>query len=565
MTPFPSGCWTCKLRHRKCDLRTPVCGECKDRCIPCHGYGPKPVWMDGSAAEKQKLIRIKKAVKRNAQDLRRAKKSNRQAVREATPTARQSPPQTSLAQDATSLSSPSQPGHVADHGSLGLRHSNSPERLHLGLERTQSSVQDETSPQASLSSEHSTPSCVLRPELASLIMYYLDHVFCWQFPYFSPRSRLGNRGWLLLFLSNGGSLSHAALALSALHRNALQVSRQQGYLHNQEAFEYYSRALRELCEFSRRTETETLLSDKPKLAEFVAASMTLISFQVFNGAEYDWLPHLDAVMTVLSMNSPEALLRNSSSSDNTLTSPVSMNCENSGEESQPDFDFLVTQALWYDILACASTGRVPRIPYQQWLEGSDLDMADLMGCYNWVMIAIGDLAHLQAWKKDMKEQGTLSVPELVMKSRNIETRLQNGIVELELADKGDTEIPQATWVSHIFALASLVLSSTIVSGPWASLPEVKETVAKAVDVLRGWPRAIPLQGLVWPLYIIGCMADAEQQGFFESLLTNLIKECGGFGNSGTVLKIMKSCWALQHRNRNGAELVLQTGGRVLLI
>jgi hypothetical protein len=65
-------------------------------------------------------------------------------------------------------------------------------------------------------------------------------------------------------------------------------------------------------------------------------------------------------------------------------------------------------------------------------------MADLMGCYNWVMIAIGDLAHLQAWKKDMKEQGMLSVPELVMKSRNIETRLQNGIVELELADKVST-------------------------------------------------------------------------------------------------------------------------------
>jgi hypothetical protein len=134
-----------------------------------------------------------------------------------------------------------------------------------------------------------------------------------------------------------------------------------------------------------------------------------------------------------------------------------------------------------------------------------------------------------------------------------------------MPQQGNTEIHQATWVSHIFALASLVLSSTIVSGPWASLPEVKEMVAKAVNLLRGWPQAIPLQGLVWPLYIVGCMADAEQQGFFESLLTNLIKECRGFGNSGTVLKIMKSCWALQHRDRDGAELAFQTGGRVLLI
>ncbi|KAG8355658.1 hypothetical protein FVEN_g6521 [Fusarium venenatum] len=392
-------------------------------------------------------------------------------------------------------------------------------------------------------------------------MYYLDHVFCWQFPYFRIRSRLGNRGWLLLFLSNGGSLSCAALALAARHRNAIQVPQQHGYHYNQEAFEYYSRALRELCEFSRRTEIETLLSDKPKLAEFLAASMTLISFQVFNGAEYDWLPHLDAVMTVLGMISPKAL-RKSSSSNNPLTSPASIN---SGEDSHPDFSFLVTQALWFDILACVSTGRVPRIAYQQWLEESDLDMADLMGCYNWVMISIGDLAHLQAWKKDMQNKRTLSVPELVIKCRNIETRLHNGIVELEVAKKTDTETLQATWVSHIFALAALVLSSTIVSGPWASIPEIKETVAKAVDLLRDWPRAIPLQGLVWPLYIIGCMAGVEQQGFFELLLTNLIRECGGIGNSGTVLKIMKNCWALQHRDRDGAELSFQMGSRVLLI
>lgn len=54
-----------------------------------------------------------------------------------------------------------------------------------------------------------------------------------------------------------------------------------------------------------------------------------------------------------------------------------------------------------------------------------------MGCYNWVMVAIGDLAHLQVWKNDMKEQGRLSVPELVRKGQEIEKRLQDGITELE--------------------------------------------------------------------------------------------------------------------------------------
>jgi hypothetical protein len=159
---------------------------------------------------------------------------------------------------------------------------------------------------------------------------------------------------------------------------------------------------------------------------------------VFNGAEYDWVPHLDAVTAVLAMHSPEALLRTSSSPENTLPCSISISRDDDLHQSQADFNFLMAQALWHDILACATTGRVPRIPYRQWLEGSGLEMADLMGCYNWVMIAIGDLAHLQAWKIDMKQQGKLSVPELVRKGQRIDKRLQDGITALKEAAKVST-------------------------------------------------------------------------------------------------------------------------------
>lgn len=116
-------------------------------------------------------------------------------------------------------------------------------------------------------------------------------------------------------------------------------------------------------------------------------------------------------------------------------SPVSLGSGPTEEEPQLDFDFLIAQAIWFDILACVSTGRVPRIPYQQWLEVSKLDMSSFMGCYNWVMVAIADLAHLQAWKKVRKRQGTLSVPELVKRSGTIETKLRNDIAELGLVNK----------------------------------------------------------------------------------------------------------------------------------
>ncbi|ENH75301.1 hypothetical protein FOC1_g10001491 [Fusarium oxysporum f. sp. cubense race 1] len=535
MRSFPSGCWTCKLRHRKCDLQIPA--ECTDRCIPCHGYGSKPTWMDGSAAEHEELERIKRAVKQHLKKLRRVQR-NQSLGRDVQPE-RRAQIQTPPAPDATELSSPSLSEEAVDRG-----YDNSESRKTL------------------VDAGNSLP---ITRRLASLLMYYLDHVFVWQFPYFQPRSCLGNRGWLLIFLSNGGSLSHAALALSTLHRDASQKK----CSYSQEAFEFHSKALRELRKLSQHTETETLLSDRTKLAEFIAASLTLISFEVFNGAEYDWVPHLDAVTAVLAMHSPDALLPTSSSPENTLPSSINTSRDDDPRQSQADFNFLVAEALWHDILACATTGRVPRIPYRQWLEGSGLEMADLMGCYNWVMIAIGDLAHLQAWKKDMKKQGRLSVPELARRGQRIEKRLQDGITELKrTANAGASirgNIPPAPWVSHIFALASLVLSSTIVSGPWISLPEVKDAISESVIMLRDWPPAIPLRGLVWPLYIIGCMAEPSLQGVFESLLSSVLDESGGFGNSGTVIKLLKSRWAAPPNcNHDGLELVFQTGGNVLL-
>lgn len=284
MRPFPSGCWTCKLRHRKCDSKTPACRECLDRQIPCHGYGPKPLWMDGAVAETRELTRIKKAVKQHVRNLRKSQNRDRQAERDRHSAARTNPPQVPSENLATPptravvvLSPPSPSEQAPEDAFHELGEGCSGDLVSPSSGHSHDPVQDERS---TSTGPQSTFACVFRPESASLVMHYLDHVFYWQYPYFQPRSRLGNRGWLLAYLSNGGPLYHAALALSALHRNKVQISRRQDYLRNQEAFEYHSKALRELFELSQRTETEALLNDKSQLAEFAASSLMLISFEV---------------------------------------------------------------------------------------------------------------------------------------------------------------------------------------------------------------------------------------------------------------------------------------------
>ncbi|KAH8817350.1 fungal-specific transcription factor domain-containing protein [Xylogone sp. PMI_703] len=58
------GCWTCRLRRKKCDEVHPCCSACRNLEIECDGYGPKPDWMDGGAKERLHLEELKRSIKR---------------------------------------------------------------------------------------------------------------------------------------------------------------------------------------------------------------------------------------------------------------------------------------------------------------------------------------------------------------------------------------------------------------------------------------------------------------------------------------------------------------------
>lgn len=97
--------------------------------------------------------------------------------------------------------------------------------------------------------------------------------------------------------------------------------------------------------------------------------------------------------------------------------------------------FLITAALWFDILSCVSTGKVPALPYRQWLSIPGLDTAAVMGCQNWIMALIGDLANLKQWKDNSIKTGLLSTRDLAVKGQRIESALENGIKQLDMNEK----------------------------------------------------------------------------------------------------------------------------------
>ena len=57
------GCYSCKLRKKKCDEGRPRCLVCESLSITCYGYGPKPDWMKDREKERAVANSLKEIVK----------------------------------------------------------------------------------------------------------------------------------------------------------------------------------------------------------------------------------------------------------------------------------------------------------------------------------------------------------------------------------------------------------------------------------------------------------------------------------------------------------------------
>lgn len=63
--------------------------------------------------------------------------------------------------------------------------------------------------------------------------------------------------------------------------------------------------------------------------------------------------------------------------------------------------FHMAQLLWFDLVSCVATAKAPNLPYQEWLGLDDLDVSCVMGCQNWALSALGDVASLEIRLQDM--------------------------------------------------------------------------------------------------------------------------------------------------------------------
>ena len=220
-------------------------------------------------------------------------------------------------------------------------------------------------------------------------------------------------------------------------------------------------------------------------------------------------------------------------------------------------NFFASALVWFDILSSVTTGEKPRYPdvFSSLLQVEDgsIQLCQLMGCKNWVMVIIMDIAILAEWKSAAQSCGNLSLLELARRAASIEARLKTGIAEhLEqpldpTIDSCGIRTLESRYVTHIFACAAQVYLHVVVSGAYPEISEIKEGVKETLEAFRSLPDARWSRHLVWPFCIAGCMAEEQYEDDFRSIASTANMDGGVFCNFEKALAIMEECW----RGRRG--------------
>jgi hypothetical protein len=198
--------------------------------------------------------------------------------------------------------------------------------------------------------------------------------------------------------------------------------------------------------------------------------------------------------------------------------------------------FLVAQVLWFELLASASTGARPRMPYRTWLNSRCIDMTDVMGCSNWIMEVIGDLATLNAQK------ACLEVDGFQRSRKSAERCLLDGIEVITRHQTPTLSTPD--YVSLAFAESALVWCRFLTTSPdGPPNADCQTAVRQAIETLYHAPESTPLRGLVWPICIAGSLANKSQQPMVQAIMDRTARQANtSFGNCGPVMAILQHCW-----------------------
>ncbi|KAF2716873.1 hypothetical protein K431DRAFT_234391 [Polychaeton citri CBS 116435] len=521
-----SGCWTCKVRRKKCDgdNETP-CKNCLSLCIPCR-RGAKPEWMDGGRRQMEKAEELKREV--------RAKSHHRFLHR------------------GTSVKPLGVCGKASPATFASPRAEESPRDI-----RTDASCPfQQTTPRDSNNGYQSSSENIL-------LSFYSDTVFPFLLPFYQPSIAYeGGRAWVSDFTTTSPVFRRVALCQSSYFFAQALGATSAGWnlvmLQTREVFEMLRHAIETISRTSVRSNLRGAVRIFAGIMQMQRFEISLMTFE-------NCRAHFDAAIGLFSEMLAcvgEQNVKGSSKFAAIIDAlgPSAVVLGTRLPNSEQNALRLSTSLLLFDdIIASTILREQPRLYdlHESLLgRGSEsntgpLEMGTIVGCPNGVLLDMGKIAALNAWKILCQQTGSLDVLELARHAANISNSLQARLSQLEVAEPSQCTSSmsdnfastagraQSSAIAKIWAHAALIHLLVVASGWQPANADVRFHVHQVTELLHQVSPASSLRALTWPFFIAGCLADDAHRAQIVDL-TERLQPRSLYGTVMKALEVMES-------------------------
>ncbi|KAL9087172.1 MAG: hypothetical protein Q9165_006823 [Trypethelium subeluteriae] len=416
---------------------------------------------------------------------------------------------------------------------------------------------------------------------------YLDDVFPYIFPFYRPSVLETGRSWILSLLRHSDVARHAVLSLTTYYVTAVLEDVHPGE-HESCKKLMWSRLSEQTGGYLKRIQEQVdglrvglRMATTLERARSMESIIQALIFEVALGRSGSWKIHLAAALGLF-----DEMIRHQQQEEadptflsllNRVGKPAWYALESDSyiwDSEQAGFRFFTALLVFLDAIGSTAMEQSPRLldhyplllahddDCQQMRESIPLRLSAYVGCQNWVITAIAEVAALSKWKNDMKSNGSLSVMELAMRARCIEKTLDEGILGLE---NGSTDVFNArekkSWFScgqlrsahrrssalatNIWARAAQIYLTTVVSGWQPCNVSIRTAVRRILFLLQKIDSPGHLRTLTWPIVVAGSLAQrGEEQQQVRAMLDDN-SEMKSFGTMATARDILVKLWENQ--------------------
>ncbi|RDW81236.1 Zn(II)2Cys6 transcription factor [Aspergillus mulundensis] len=568
-----SGCFTCRLRRKKCDEKHPSCGACSNLCVKCEYK--RPIWWGNAEQRKMHKERIKNKIKQTKMNERNGSLAIDPAAH-ARSLAANSPtspefeygrpfPEPSYDMFASQFPTPamSQTIYAQQYpyevdvkterqtfvNDVQLRHDSisstfssfAPPQLNAplptfpgdewfhdeyfrapALPGIDPALCDQTAfPETYDMLQNIPVSDHDRP----LLEHFIHNVLRVSFPVLEAHQRGHLRAQAVLqTLETNKCYLHCCLSVAAIHLKTTEGITGEQIDHDimRNRFE----AISQLCQ---------ALGDDTEHQEILDATLAMIFFHSSVGPADDylpdipWLDHFQAAAN--------------------LVQRLGLTADAPNPYVLPPFSMTLT--AWIDILGSTMYRRTPEFAHtyrSKHLGGVSLGLRELMGCEDRVMYLISEIACLDALKADGRVDEMQVCSHVSALGQQLEfTEPADPIMESPFSATTGLLRPEILTknMTAVFRIAARIYLCSLVPGFEANQPSNINLVQALANTLQYIPSGQDGfdRSLVWPLFIAGVYSTPGCQ--FRTVLMEraaALAEHADLGSFGRMYRVLQEVW-----------------------